>query len=80
MNYYLLGEIMAFKSKAQRQRCIDLVSKGEMSQEDFDKHDADTPEELPEHTGYRPITRRGPNKYKHFVKEVEEVKPIKIEE
>ena len=71
---------MPFKSKAQRQRCIDLVAKGEMTQEEFDKHDTDTPEALPEHTGYRPMTRRGPNKYKHFVKEVEEVKPIKIEE
>ena len=68
---------MAFKSKAQRQRCIDLVAKGEMIREEFDKHDADTPEDLPEHTGYRPMTRRGPQQYRHFVKEV---KPIKIEE
>lgn len=37
-----------FRSQAQRRHCEELVKCGKMTQEQFDKYAAETPEELPE--------------------------------
>lgn len=36
-----------FRSKAQRDHCRKLVEDGKMTQEQFDKYEADTPKKIP---------------------------------
>lgn len=60
---------MAFVSKAQKRKFDELLEKGKVTQEQYDRIALDTPEDIPEHGGYRPLVRRGPNKYSHYVKE-----------
>lgn len=37
-----------FKSEAQREHCRKLVKEGKMTQEQFDKYEKETPEDIPE--------------------------------
>ena len=60
---------MPFVSKAQRRKFEELLEKGKITKEQFDRMDEETPDDLPEYGGYRPLKRRGPNKYPHYVKE-----------
>ena len=51
------GEAMPFKSQAQRSKFGELVAQGKMSQDEFDKWQAETPPDLPER-----ITKPKPEK------------------
>jgi len=58
-----------FVSKAHKRKFEELLEKGTLTQEQYDRMEDGTPDDIPEHGGYRPLIRRGPNKYKHIVKE-----------
>lgn len=60
---------MAFVSKAQKRKFDELLEKGKVTQDQYDRIAEGTPEDIPDYGGYRPLVRRGPNKYPHFVKE-----------
>lgn len=60
---------MPFVSKAQKRKIEELLAKGRITQEQYDRMAEGTPDDLPEYGGYRPGVRRGPNKYRHYVKE-----------
>lgn len=60
---------MPFVSKAQQRKFDELLEKGNITQEQYDRIAKDTPDDIPDYGGYRPVKRRGPNKYKHIVKE-----------
>jgi len=39
---------MAFKSKAQRERCAELVKLGSLTQKDYDEMNEGTPDDIPD--------------------------------
>ena len=60
---------MAFVSRAQERKYKQLLAQGLITEEQYADKAKDTPDDLPEYAGYRPKIRRGPNKYRHVVKE-----------
>lgn len=60
---------MPFVSQAQKRKFDELLDKKRITQEQYDRIADGTPEDLPEYGGYRPKIRRGPQKYRHIVKE-----------